>query len=335
MWGNILNEMRINKKILIILFIFFIASIGVIIYLTSKNKAPSQGQLVVPPKIPEYLDYQGEIEIDISKDKFSFPSKLPLIRIGASPTVSETQAVSLGSDLGFGNDYISFDDSEFGKTYIWNSEGASLIIYSRGGKVVYSPGIQGQNLLKEISQNTIVESARSFLLEKHLTNDSALGLSVVYGLSSSDEHSNIVDFNSAAIYKVVFSPKVEGYEIVGENPYESIVDVWLDTSGRIIKAEVSKLGEIQVSEQAYNTLSYDELLTSINKASIVNIDDGNILASDVKDSEISAVRVDNIRLAYLRTSQKEDYQKPIFIIDGNISLSNKTYNTVLYLPALR
>jgi hypothetical protein len=326
---------NIKNKILTALSLLFVISVGIILFVTLREKPVTQNQLVVPPDIPQYVEYTGPIGVEFSIDKFNFPNNLPLIKIGVLSPTSEGDAATYGEGLGFSKNYVSFDDSEFGKTFIWNEDGRSLIIYSRTGSITYSPNSINQSFSGELTQESVVEEAKTFITENKIADEDSLGISTLYGLSSDDEHSNIVSFNQAQVYKVVFSPKIAGFEIVDLNPHNSLIAVWLDKEGKVIKTEVTKLGDLAKTDEVYPTKTYEEFTSSLNTASIISIDDGNILPQDIGSTDIADVTISDVSIAYLNIPSQDGYLKPIFVIQGGVNIKNNNYSAVLYLPALR
>ena len=157
----------------------------------------------------------------------------------------------------------------------------------------------------------------------------------VYGLSTEDESSNIVNLNEAVVFKVVFSLNIDGINIVTVNPYESLISVYINKSGQIIKVEYSKTYEINPTEQEYEIKNYDDFITSIKEIKIINIDDGKILPQDIKTEDIKNLNITDIKISYLKESYKADILQPIFVITAQISLKTNKYNGILYLSAFK
>lgn len=328
---------KTKKIIAVTLVLLGVFSIVYLLVSNKKEETTVPNKLVVQPRIPNLLEHDTNIQTDIKRVDFdTIPKNLPLVKLIPQKQIQEDKIFGIAKNLGFDNNYNSFNDAEFGKMYLWNSEGKSLIIYSKSSKIIYSPGTSGSAFLKNLKQNDIIQIARLFLINNKLTSEQNLGTSLFYGLSSKNEEPSIVPFDEAVIYKIVFSPIIENIEVVTIDPFESSVSVWVDIKGSVIKVEINPIEISSKSEETYPLMNYNEFVQSVNESIIVNINDGNILPQDIKTEEILSIKAENIRVAYLKESYKVDYLQPIFIINGKINLSgNEKVNAILYLPALK
>lgn len=328
-----------NKKLKTVIFITLLVLVALsVIYITSFLKKGDQNPVqptVIEPRIPKLVENNREIQSTVSKKDFSFPEKLPLVKLNSIKETTESEAIIKAQNLGFSQNYKSFNDLENGKMLFWNEDGKSLIIYLKNSKIVYAPGAGVNNFLQGLDQKTIIQIARNFLTDNSLVNETNLGTVLFYGLSTETEEPKIVPFNDAVVYKIVFSPVIENYEIITTDSFESVVSVWIDKQGRIIKTEINPIDISHTTDEMYPVKDYDSFIKTINSAQIINIDDGNILTQDIESKDILDIKVNNIKISYYKESDSIDYLQPVFVLSGNVTLSKKgKVNAILYLPAI-
>ncbi|MEK7100323.1 MAG: hypothetical protein AAB872_00765 [Patescibacteria group bacterium] len=326
-----------KNKIILIICLITLLSVFIIFYLIKKNPSSEVAlQGVVKPNIPSYVYYDGLIDVNFKKTEFNFPSKLPILKLSKLAEMNQVEALKIAENLGFDEDFLTFDDSEFGKTYLWNKkEIGSLILYSKSNNIVFTPYNSKNTSDFEISEANIKRAATNYLDSINILDKNTQLITSVYGLSTEDESSNIVNLNEAVVFKVVFSLNIDGINIVTVNPYESLISVYINKSGQIIKVEYSKTYEINPTEQEYEIKNYDDFITSIKEIKIINIDDGKILPQDIKTEDIKNLNITDIKISYLKESYKADILQPIFVITAQISLKTNKYNGILYLSAFK
>ncbi len=326
-----------TRKRIIFLGIFIaVVALAAIFFSLKPGTKPG----VVPqPAIPKNL--QGEVSITpkFTEVDFEFPTSAPLLTVGKASPLTEMEANEISQKLGFSGAADKVEDAFDGTTYFWNGPDNSLIVYSKSRKIEYSINDISRSANKQLSDAAIIDIAKRFLSDKGLLTDNEYDFSFFTFMkeSSDNEGISIVSKASAQIYQVNFSPKVSDTKLLTLDPKVSPIYVWVLPDGRVAKASVIRLGTITKSETNYPLKSYQQVISSLNQATVVSLDDGNINLLNISAGDLKNIDISEIDLAYLLTSATADSLQPIYTLKGITKIEGITsgVNAYVYLPAIK
>ena len=327
-----------NKKkiILIILTTLSILSIVYIFSLTKKGQGPSTAL-----KGPELIQkYKGKYSITTSlkKDQFNFPNKLPLLEISPSSTpITEGFAKEVASSFGFPGDPTIFDDTFDGTTYFWGNDDASLIAHAKSGKVRYNLSVFSLGINKQLSDASLSVIAQNIVSDNKIIDASLFQTGNIKYLKEVVNGQGYQETNraSAVLFQVSILPKAVDYEFVSLSSVEPTSYVQLRQDGTLYAFQITMFPTIQKGFTEHGLKSFDEVVSSLESAILIELREETQLLSDVPSNLIQSIEVDKIEIAYLVESTTSTTFQPVYKLSGNATLSNsqEKYLATLYLPA--
>lgn len=326
-----------SKKIVVIIIGVFLIVV-VFFYFIKQTGAPKEtSPLPVKPSIPNYLKGSINVNSSVARENFVFPEKLPLVLIEKTATLTEDQVLQTATKAGFlSKNYIVADDLTKGKTYIFREKGESLTVYTKEGGVVYVSGSTPSSSSVSISDENLISTAEVFLKEKFFSENEGLYFSSIYYLREEEEGFSEVERSSANVFKVNFSPIDSKIKFVEINPLGSIISVWLDPLGQIIKSEVKKVSQARFSLEEVPIKSYDEFITTLYESIIVSLGDGSVFPGDLPEGAVQNINIKNVEVVYFSGTGSENFFQPVFLLKGDAEVKSFGLLPVtLYLPAIK
>ncbi len=305
---------------------------GIIVFFVNRGAKQTEPIALPKPNISNYLE-EIPITSNIEQGSFDVPTSAPLMSVQRG-SLSESKILEIAQKLGFGQNYKTGNDTRKGRVYVFTTETDSLVAFLSSGEITYTTRKDFPAQNKQLSDTALTSTAKDFI-ENYFSPANSLSFSFVTYLDSADEHSQIVERDLANIYKVNFSPVRSEYRLVQENPTSSGITAWLANDGEIFKVEYKHFETATLSSEKHPLKNYGEFLTTLNEASLVSLDDGNIFPNDLPKDTIQSITVNRVELAYLQESGKVVYQ-PIFLLSGVAETTDgDSLSATLYLPALK
>lgn len=302
-------------------------------YIKNRGVAP----YIPTPKITNYLKNQIPIELSLKESDFKMPqSARPLDNQNTNP-ITDEQAMLYGKNAGFQNEPIIADDVFDGKTFIWSNEKEALTVYSQSSTIKYSLNTQDRNGASKKPKDELIKISKEFLISKGLLNskESSEFSYITFLKNRQPDGFYPTTENDADFYQVNFAPISGGKKILTLDPDASPINVWILPDGTITKAIVIRLGHVKEATTSYKLKNYQELVGSLNNATIVSLDNGNAGLVET-GNEVKKITVNQIELVYLIDTPKSKIFQPVYLLKGDATLKDgiTTINTMLYLPAI-
>ena len=327
-----------KKRIFITIFVFIsIASIFYIFIVTRKEN-PSK----VFPKEPSLEQkYKGRYNISLSFDRslFKFPNKLPLLVVDSSQgLLTEVFAKKIALNLGFSGEPTIIDDVFDGNTYFWRNGESTLFAYERSGKIRYSSGKFTQSINKQLSEDSVLSTAQKYVSDNEIFESSSFqtGKIKYLGQIPNSEGFQEAKKETAVLFQVGILPKNIDYEFISTSSVEPTSYVQINRDGSIYSFQITLFPPIIKGTSEHFLKNYDEILSSLNKAVLIEMREETQLLSDVSNTLIEDITINKIEIAYLIESTEQTEYYPIYKLSGEATLSNSQgkYEATLYLPAI-
>jgi len=331
-----------KKKIilLVIIPIFILAAFIALVFTfrEKKEKPPAPlPRFLREPAIPKYAEGYA-IETTLAEGDFSFPKNISVLELIPGAAISEDEARKIAANLGFTTEPSVSDDVSFGKTYIWSRSLDSLVVYSLPKRIEYSLNRSPAAINKQLSHEALIKLSEDFLVGKSLVSPDEIDFSFFTFFESvgPPEGFYITTKEKASVFQVNFSPIKSDFKLVTLDPRSSPVYTWLAPDGTVSKAIVTKLDSISFSGQKYSLKDYNSFVSSLDKATLVTLDDGNILLSVLPKASIRKIVVSDVELAYLLDAPEAKTAQPVYLLKGRAVVKEYSdeVNAVLYLPAI-
>lgn len=328
-----------NKTKVIILAIASIIFGGFIIFVTrGGQKGVGQTGGFPPPSIPAITGQKYQVESQIKESDFKFPSSLPILQIGSTSDLTLTEAKDIALKFGFASDPKTLKDTFTGTFYLWTNDTAVLDITAKTRTVKYSLNSSNRTSPKRLSENELVNNAKSFILDKGLINDNNVDYFVnYYKLPNVGDLETSISTNlqGADLVLVNFSVNSSGYKVLTLDPTKSPISVRMLPDGTITHVDLVVLGNVSQSAQQYNLKNFQDFQSQLTKATIISMQDGKIINPDPLTYKIQSVNAQSVDLVYL-AQQGNNYFSPVFLIKGTANIENLgNVSVYLYLNALK
>lgn len=324
-----------KKKILIIGGVV-LSTISIIYIISSKNKGQINNQKISLPEpdIKKGMEEQPKVVFKIKKEDFPIPTSVPLLKAKKLNSFTKDQAISISSKFGFGLDYVEANDVVDGTVLIWNDTQKSLVTYLKDRHVVFTQKTSLSPINKQITENSLINIAKKYIEDKNLVDSSRLANPYIEYLSNKNGEMEYVQPSEANVYKITFNNATNNFKIFKESPGIKPISAWINTEGDISKIEIYDTYEFTETTESYEILTYDELKNNIDKAIVVEIDNGYIIPQDSSNFNLGNISINNVELGYYE-EKGEDLFQPIFVLYGTLPVENQSTDVTLYLPALK
>lgn len=324
-----------KKKYIIIGAVFvFILVIG--FFVTRKPNEPTSDQLPVP-QIPNQIGgSMPPINLEVNEKDFLFPHSVPLLDNQGGSQISMAEATKIATSLGFNNQPINTEDAVGGNTYIWTSDTASFVFYTKTNQMDYSVNSIPQQVAgKNLSDDDRTKISQDFLTSKFLIDKSKVVFSNFLFLNAASETVNPTTKDKANIYQVNFSPVELDYKILRLNPQQSTMYVWMLPNGAVAKVHVVKLN-LTKTQQLYSIKNYTQVKDNLKNAVLISVDNGNENVLDLSASSFSNIKISKVELTYLVDQTNSQFYQPVYLLTGTADIQGfkNNANVSFYLPAL-
>lgn len=327
-----------KKKIIFVILVFAVILSVVFILATTKKDTVS----FITPKEPVLQQkYKGKYTISTSLERsaFSFPEKLPfLIKTPSNTQLNDGVVRKMALNLGFTGEPMTIEDSVDGKTYFWKNNNTTLFVYLKTGKVRYSTGTFSPGINKQLSDASILSTAQDFILKNEILDEPVFQMGKVKKLKQIPDSEGFQETNKndAVLFQIGISPKNTDYEFITTSSVEPISYIELKTDGSVYSFQTTVFPSIQKGATEYTLKKYDEVVSSLEGATLIELREETQLLSDIPPTLIQNIEVNKIEIAYLIESASQTEYQPIYKLSGEATLSDSQnkYGVVLYLPAL-
>jgi len=313
------------KKILLVLLLAS-TFIVTIVLLTRKTQPVPVTPTVIPKiELPDLIKDTPKIETQIEEVTLNLPQTAALLGISTPPLITKDEAVKIASTFDLETNLLEVSDTRVGQTFF----GSTDIRYSLQSDVY--------RINKQLSNNALIETGKQFLLNHSLLDSGKIEFSSFVYWKKEDpqgEHMAQTEKAEAELIQVNYTYKIGGFDILTYNPLSSIVNVVILPDGEVFRVDIYRLGGTSKSDTRYKIKKYDEIISSLNEAKVVSIDNGNQGLVEIKLGDLKNVKISNVKLAYLIDNVKSKYLYPILLLNGEVSLYGKTTNISFYLPAI-
>ena len=328
-----------NKNKIIVVFLFIIISIGVgIIIAISQSKVGPTPEKIPAPIIPKQI--QGELPIQkiIEKKDFEFPQKAPLLNFTFSELGKE-ESQSVANKLGFKGEPITVDDVREGTKYIWSND--TFYFVSTLKTAILKYGLN--NLIttvpsKNLNDKDLVKIASDFLSQNLFLDNEEIKFTSIVFLKENSQSEGFQESSrdETDVFQINFAYNISDYEIVTLKSSEPLIFVQVQKDGTIFRVQITKLKEITKTDEEYSLKTYEDVLASLDEAVLMDLVNVYLSIPDLSKEDIKSIDVENVKLAYLFENPKTGILQPIFILQGQITLTDYSsgVEAILYMPAL-
>ena len=325
------------KKILLVLLLAS-TFIVTIVLLTRKTQPVPVTPTVIPKiELPDLIKDTPKIETQIEEVTLNLPQTAALLGISTPPLITKDEAVKITSTFDLETNLLEVSDTRVGQTFFGSTEKHFLTIYAQENHIRYSLQSDVYRINKQLSNNALIETGKQFLLNHSLLDSGKIEFSSFVYWKKEDpqgEHMAQTEKAEAELIQVNYTYKIGGFDILTYNPLSSIVNVVILPDGEVFRVDIYRLGGTSKSDTRYKIKKYDEIISSLNEAKVVSIDNGNQGLVEIKLGDLKNVKISNVKLAYLIDNVKSKYLYPILLLNGEVSLYGKTTNISFYLPAI-
>lgn len=333
------------KKKTIVIIIGFLLLLGLMLLSsllrkeTTKEETTPTANIPVP-QITNFVKGSFVIESNIIQEDFNFPDSASFLELEPAKPWEESEILNIAKNAGFNEkDYITSKDIKRGITYIFKGQGETLTVYSRTNQISYVKEGEQAIINKQLTNDAIIQIAKDFLNDKSLSDNNKLSFSFItfMKIGPAIEHVEIVPKEEATVYVVNFVPVDSDIKLVDFNPFTSMINVWVLPDGSVTKAEIINSANTSFTEEKYPLKDYSDFVNSVQNATMVNLDDGNVFMGDLSSGSVEKVTIEKIELAYFRQNNTSNIYQPIFLLNASAELTGyeEPVNAVLYLPAIK
>lgn len=333
-------KMQLSNRTKFIIFLVALLIFGGFVVFITRGGQQKVGQTggFPPPSIPAITNQKFQVESHITEANFKFPASLPILQASGVGDLTLQEARDIAIKFGYTNDPQILKDTFTGTFYLWMNEIATLDITAKTRVVKYSLNSTLLTSPKRLTENELVNNAKSFILSKGLISDNNVGSFVnYYKLPNAGDLETRVSTNiqGADLILVNFSVNSNGYKVLTLDPTKSPISVRELPDGTISEVDLVVLGNINQSAQNYNLKNFQDFQAGLTSATIISIQDGKIINPDPLTYKIQSVNATNTDLVYL-AQQGNNYFSPVFLIKGTANIETLgNVNVYLYLNALK
>lgn len=337
---------KLNFKKIIVLIFIILLGITLVWFITKfksqSKKQKDQSQVSIQPKIEIKQQYKGKPTITLSfkKDSFNFPRKLPLLEIEKETKLDENLIKEIAKKLGFVTNFTVIDDPIDGKTYFWSNEENVLFVYSKSKTIRYSSKKKESYINKQLSGNDILALAQNFITKNNILEKDSFQLDNVTFLKKTQKNKEYEGGyqktikEEADLYQVDILPKDIHYKIIKTNSTETTSYIQMTPDGSVYSFQITLIN-LKKGITEYKIKNYEEFESKINESKIIELKGGFYLLSELEESFIQNINIENVEIAYLMDFPKNNYLIPVFKLSGKatIKASEQEAIATLYLPA--
>lgn len=337
--------MKNKKTIKKIIFAILIVALSVVFLAFQKEKTQRQKNNYINPKIyypSDSAEIKTKIELNLQKDNFNFPQKIPYLIKGQIGMTKE-DAQKIASNLGFDKNPIEFEDVLEGKILIWNGENYDLTINLKSSKIRYyfnSNPIEkierAQN--KQLKNEDFVSIAKNFLKEKIGIPEDKIYFTNITFLKPEKDNELFIETNqeNSKVFQVNFSQKINNIVVLNIAPTQFLYYVQILKDGEILNSEINLIDKIEKNNSTFIKIkNYEEVLSTIQQSKLISLDGGNINIPDIPTDYIKSSTIEKIELAYLLDNPKNNTLPPVFILSGKAETKDgREIKAIFYLDAV-
>lgn len=329
------------KNYWLIIFLAFIASLLLGIFLIQKNKTlkvtPGEEKLLLLP-YPKFQEYQLKIPLDYNDLLKNFPelTQEEIVYEIENPFFSEQEAVKIAENFGFKNN-PEFKDYNNKIYYEWDDSQKNLTINLTEGKIDFTnknPNLETSLIsLPDISR--VDSIIKSILEEMGLLPEEKINL-LIKGKSYLKLFG--YEYGTTTNPQEAFGIQVNiQYELEKIRLLENDIIILIGDKNDILKLSYQSLFKKIKVLDSYLLKDKEEIIRELKSSSLINyfkIINGYELSTDPQD--IKNISLEKIELVYLKTETPQSYLQPIFFINGQAVLNDGRVAEVgVYLPAIK
>lgn len=313
----------------ILLFLAFIGVVVVGIFLNIQSESSTEYD------IPQYVSGYP-LAFKVEKDEFpEVPDTLPIITIEQSK-LSIDDAQEIADYFRFDNEPKASTDSFRGEFLLWVDKNRSLTVFLESPAISYSNEVG--LILSETDNNpeSVVNQLISSLFNTISINPLGLKVQSVeyYNSPEFGEHLSPASQSSYDTSLVKLQPSNLSIPMVGFIPQTSPSMVWVDDLGKVRKVEIVILKSLQ-EEEPQRILGFDYLVDNYQKASLRELDNGNLSIFNLDPGTIKNITINSVELAYFSSESSSKFI-PIYLLNGVAEIqSDQKVEASLYIPAFR
>jgi hypothetical protein len=301
---------------------------------SAQHDFPKNPQIPVFQSDTSKYQYLGDILYNLP-DTFTLPKNMAGYTVD-SYSITAVQAEALAQSLGLQTTPEQATTQT--ENYLtWSSEnGVHLQIALQSGSIEYSnsyvPG-KSDAVKKIDTKEAVVAAATAFLKKSGLlfSDVSADTSSVTYFSENGGEPVSSDTFESASLFSVSFTRKLDGITLYSNYGNDSQIVVWVDRLGVINKASIQYAAVHRGIAQSL--LGIEAAKNAVPKAGVtvhLGRDERAITQTAIKTTTFN-----QIHIGYFDDRAAKLYY-PIYIFSGTAQREDGTgYDITVYLPALR
>jgi hypothetical protein len=334
------------KKAIKIVFFTFLLIFGLVLfYISSRKSEPKKTiddrlEFLPQPAISEHFKGPYKTKLNISREDFNFPSESPALNLQISK-IGEKKAQEIAENLDFNNKPTVFDDQFDGTVFFWKNDTATLLISIDIGKMKYSINTFSATFKEQLTDEKIKTIAYDFLREKFLIGSNDIKYSSLAYFEIQEQGYGVglkkATKNNANVNRVVFTPQSSQFELLATDPLDP--PYWVDilSNGDVYHAEATLLTNVSETSTKYELLNFEDFQESIDDAVLIGVSGGYVSLTDIPETSIKLITIDNIKLAYLLDDPKSKIYSPVFLLTGSIEIVDypDDLQAELYLPAIK
>lgn len=273
-------------------------------------------------------------ESRLSKDRFLIPKTLPIYEINTTPLSLEESRV-IAKNLGFLEEPTKLADVNMGVVYYWFGDKGLRIIPSLRVIDYGNSAPSGDKTTPFQDDEKLKTIAQSFISDKSLLELSSINFIEIRFLKEIVDELVITTKDAANLADVIFSEKIGGYPVVNNIGQGSTISVKITRNQEIYSVYFDKFSA-KSTKPEYPLKNFEELESSLNKAKILSLNEGNIEVDLLSSKDIKMVLFEKVSLAYLQEySPAQILLQPIFVLGAVAELTDgRNVSARLYLPAI-
>jgi hypothetical protein len=330
--------MRINKKVILIIVILLLVGLVAFFFVFRKKEGKPTVSPLPTPKLSSNFKGEFPVNLVLKEEAFKLPIKLNLLE--ASPaTLADGYFKNIAQKLGFQGEPMEISDVFDGKTYFWKNDNYSFFVFSQKGKVRYNQNTSSTPINKQLSDQSLENTATSFLADNGIIESDSFSLSKIKYLEKNekDEGFKETEREKATMFEVSFNYKVAGYEILTPQYTEPIVYVRMSLDGSIQSFQFINIAGLKTTPKEYDLKNYQETKDNLENAVLIGLRGAQVALGDLSTTAIKSVDINKIDLGYLYDPGKSTILQPIYILTGTAKVEgydNEEIFASLYLSAL-
>lgn len=303
---------------------------------------PNVGTPVIQDYEPDNIIYKDEkieqfLIFNINESDFNVPSELPVYKINENLPYQKVE--NLVQKLDFVEQPERFDDALLGATYLWwNDNGDSFRYVPSSSVLEYKTDFPKESLGFELTEDQLLNLAADHINKYRLRDfisPVTISFKEIEYIESGIEHIQTVDRQKANMAVIKYEMLVDNYVVTSSTLRIGSFSLFVSKDGNLISFYIDAIGDLEKIGN-YKLMNFEQTKSNSHLASIQSYENDSIDPTEISESYIKQIIVNNIDYIYLQEFRDSQvFLQPVYVLSGIAqTFGDGTLQVKLYLPAL-